>query len=557
MKYNPIQTLALPKGWLRFLILILLVLGIFFRFANLDRKVYWLDETHTSLRIFGYTEKEFIQDIFSSEVVTSEDLLKYQGPSPQKTWNDTVKIVSGNTEHAPLYYLSLRVWAQGFGSSVAAIRSWSAVISLFAFPCIYWLCRELFQSPLTGWIAIALFAISPFQVLYAQEARPYSLLTVTILLASAALLRAIRVKTVASWGIYALTVALGLYTHWFFAVVAFSHGIYLIITERFRANKTVIAYLMASFAGIVAFSPWIINAISAPPPLDKQMGWVFQKVPWATLISSWLLSISRAFFDFDRGWCLPLGSSDCQYLLSPDGSLIYLLIIPVIVVGGYSLYFLWRKTPERIWLFIATLIGVMALALIVPDILKGGQRSTVTRYAIPCLLGIQLAVAYLLATKIADFPLKVWQQKLWQIMLVTLISLGVFSSVVASGADSWWSKGENYHVTPIAHIINNSDRPLVLYSVPSDVLWGKGGAVGRVMPVCRPLDKKVGILFVIQPKVPQKIPDGFSDVFLYRPHQELKDWLENAQHYSVKPVYDLSEKNPRLWKVSKSGGDGI
>ncbi|NJM86381.1 MAG: hypothetical protein HC847_03350 [Hydrococcus sp. RU_2_2] len=46
-----------------------MVLGIFFRFANLDRKVYWLDETHTSLRIFGYTEKEFIQDIFSGKVV--------------------------------------------------------------------------------------------------------------------------------------------------------------------------------------------------------------------------------------------------------------------------------------------------------------------------------------------------------------------------------------------------------------------------------------------------------------------------------------------------------
>ncbi|NJK47053.1 hypothetical protein HC931_01505 [Candidatus Gracilibacteria bacterium] len=552
MKYNLLQNLALPKGWLRFSIVILLVLGIFFRFANLDRKVYWLDETHTSLRIFGYTEKEFIQDIFSGKVVTSEDLLKYQAPSPQKTWNDTVKIVSGNTEHAPLYYLSLRVWAQWFGSSVAGIRSWSAVISLLTFPCLYWLCLELFESPLTGWIAIATVAISPFQVLYAQEARPYSLLTVTILLASAALLRAIRAKTAASWGIYALTVAIGLYTHLFFAVVACSHGLYLVIRERFRPNKTLISYFIASFAGIIAFLPWIINILTAPPPLDKQMGWVFQKVPWATLIGSWFLSISRAFFDLDRGWCLPSGSSDCKYLLSPDKALIYVLIIPIIVLVGYSLYFLWRNTPERVWLFIATLIGLMALALIVPDILKGGQRSTVTRYTIPCLLGFQLAVAHLLAAKIGDFSLKVWQQKLWQIILIILISLGIFSSVLATEADSWWSKGENYHINPIAKIVNSSDRPLVLYSVPSTVLWGKGGAVGRVVPVCRPFDKKVGILFVIEPKVPQNIPDGFSDVFLYRPHQALKDWVENVQNDSLKPIYDLSERNPRLWKVIKS-----
>ena len=554
MKYNLLQALALPKGWLRFLILILLVLGIFFRFANIDRKVYWLDETHTSLRIFGYTETEFIQDIFAERIVSAEDLLKYQSLSPQKTWKDTFKIVSGNTEHAPLYYFSLRFWAQWFGSSVAAIRSWSAVISLLSFPCIYWLCRELFQSSLTGWIAITLIAISPFQILYAQEARPYSLLTVTILLASAALLRAIRVKTATSWGIYAITVTVGLYTHWFFAIVAFSHGIYLAIRERLRPNKTVIAYLIASLAGIIAFSPWIINGITNPPPLAQQMGWVFQKVSRTTLVQSWLLSLSRAFFDLDRGLCIPLGNSDCQYLLSPDGSLIYVPIVSLVILGGYSLYFLGRKTPERVWLFIATLIGVMALALIVPDIIKGGQRSTVTRYAIPCLLGIQLAVAYLLATKISDSSLKIWQQKLWQIILVAIISLGVFSCVFAFGADSWSSKGGNYHVTPIANIINNSNRPLVLYSVPGNVLWGKGGAVGRVMPICRLLEQKVGILFVVDPKVPKTLPQGFSDIFLYRPHQTLRDWIEKQEHYSVKPVYDLSKKNPRLWKVLQPGG---
>ncbi len=45
----------LTKGWgfhqtsLRFLIIVLLVLGLFFRFVNLDRKVYWLDEVYTEL----------------------------------------------------------------------------------------------------------------------------------------------------------------------------------------------------------------------------------------------------------------------------------------------------------------------------------------------------------------------------------------------------------------------------------------------------------------------------------------------------------------------------
>ena len=41
--------------------IVILVLGIFFRFANLEKKVYWIDEGYTSLRISGYTESEFIQ----------------------------------------------------------------------------------------------------------------------------------------------------------------------------------------------------------------------------------------------------------------------------------------------------------------------------------------------------------------------------------------------------------------------------------------------------------------------------------------------------------------
>ncbi|HEY9658481.1 MAG TPA: hypothetical protein V6C65_08535, partial [Allocoleopsis sp.] len=36
--------------WLVYGMIGLLILGIFFRFYHLDQKVYWVDETHTSLR---------------------------------------------------------------------------------------------------------------------------------------------------------------------------------------------------------------------------------------------------------------------------------------------------------------------------------------------------------------------------------------------------------------------------------------------------------------------------------------------------------------------------
>ena len=163
---------------------------------------------------------------------------KYQYPSAETSINDTIEtLIEEDSQHPPFYFGALTSWVKFFGNSVAVIRSFSAIISLLTFPCLYWLCQELFRSKWVSWTALALTAISPVHVVYAQEARQYSLWIVTILLSSAILLRAIRQKNKINWFIYAATVALGLYTHLFFGLVAIGQGIYVILTERFKFNK--------------------------------------------------------------------------------------------------------------------------------------------------------------------------------------------------------------------------------------------------------------------------------------------------------------------------------
>jgi uncharacterized membrane protein len=175
------QTWAMPPTYLRAIIAILLILGVFFRFVNLDRKVYWYDETFTSLRTSGYTEIEVIKDFLSPQIRRIEEVQKYQHLNSEKTLSDTIKsLATEDSQHPPIYYVLARFWAQLFGDSVILMRILPALISLLVFPCIYWLCLELFESSLTGWFAVGLMAISPLQVLYAQEAREYSLWIVTI-----------------------------------------------------------------------------------------------------------------------------------------------------------------------------------------------------------------------------------------------------------------------------------------------------------------------------------------------------------------------------------------
>src|SRR5262245_22388802 len=121
------------SGWLRFFAIVLLVIGVFFRFVNLDQKLYWGDEVATSLRISGYPYVEMEQQIGTGRVVSVADLQKYQYPSPEKTAIDTIKgLALEESQLTPLYFMMVRFWVQLFGNSVAITRSLSAVISLLA-----------------------------------------------------------------------------------------------------------------------------------------------------------------------------------------------------------------------------------------------------------------------------------------------------------------------------------------------------------------------------------------------------------------------------------------
>ncbi len=322
---------VIPPTWLRLLIIVLLLLGIFFRFVNLDRKVYSHDETFTSLRISGYRESELVQQVFNGHEIGIKDLQKYQRYNSERGLSQTIEsFVIEDSQHPPLYYAMAHFWVRWFGSSVAVTRSLSALISLLAFPFIYWVCLELFESSLVGWIAIALLAVSPFHVLYAQEARQYSLWTVMILLASATLLRAMRLKTNFSWSIYAATVALGFYTHFLFGLVVIGHGIYIAIIEGFRWSRTVAAYLLTSCLGVIAFMPWLlsIHRVKALSSTARQVSLLY-------LARTWAANPSRVFLD------LGFDANDTLIYSVPP-------ILVILTFIGYSIYFICRKTQNEL-----------------------------------------------------------------------------------------------------------------------------------------------------------------------------------------------------------------
>ncbi len=538
MKSQLKQSWKLFPSWLRFFIIAVFVLGIIFRFVNIDQKIFWFDEVVTSIRTAGYTEAEVVTHLSENSILRVDDLQHYQKVNPEKTAVDTLKsLAAEDPQHSPLYYLMTRAWRQAFGSSVTVIRSFSILLSLLVFPAIYWLCLELFNSPLVGILSGVIVAVSPFHMLYAQEARQYSLWSALILLSSVLLLRAIRLQDKKNWTIYALSLTLSLYTFFFSIIIVVGHAIYIAAIEKFRLTKTTLAFFGASSLSILAFSPWLWVIFNQQSQLNRVTGWTSIHRPFLELFRSWAGNLGRVFFNTN---------------INEIDRIIHFSLLFLI---GYVIYFIIRDTPQRIYLFVLTLIGTTALVLILPDLILGGARSTIPRYLTPSYLGIELAVAYLFTTKLAhDFAHRK-SLKIWQIGILVLVLGGVLSCGVNSTAQIVVSKRLNQENPGVAAIINESSRPLLITNID----------VAFLISLSYSLDPKVKIWAEVNcstcnlnPETMNQlplanIPSNFSDVFLWvTPSSEEKFIQEVEQISTHQKTLVYQNHGSQVWEFNSS-----
>lgn len=520
------------------MLVILLVMGIFFRFANIDRKIYWGDEIFSSLRIAGFSVQEVQEEVYNGREITVQELQFYQFPTPEKSLSDVINSLASHPEHSPLYYLMARGLVQLFGYSVTLTRGLAAFISLLAFPCVYWLCVELFECSFTGGVAIALLAVSPFHVLYAQEARQYSLFIVTLLLSSAALLRAMRIqaqegisnRAIGAWGIYSVTAALGIYSHLLFALVFVSHALYIMVCQKFRWTQTWTAYIFSSLGSGILFLPWLFVVITNYEKVGKAISWMSQPVSLLAMIAKWAGNSTRILLDLNLG-----KDTETPYLIMALFPSIFILSLYV-----YSLFFIIKNTSVKTWSFICLLIAVTALFLVIPDLVKGGQRSVVPRYLVTCYVAIHLAVAYLLANRMTAVHSSSHRRKLWQIVTSAVICSGIISCILIYQAEIWWMKGDE-NFAAVARVINQSSQPLVV----SDT------QVSYAIALSYYLNSSVRLQLGDYRNIPA-IEKEYSDIFLYHPSRKLSEKIKLEGHYQIESISEFPEISANLWKLTES-----
>ena len=310
--------------WLCLGVAFIVVVGIFFRFYNLDRKVFWEDEILGAIHAFGYTEAEIVAA--SPRLTDASDVQRYLEPNGSRGVRETIgSLAVEDPQHAPAYYIAAHLWTQRSGGSVEALRTPAAIFGVLVLPCVFWLALELFGSLSSAIIAVALVAVSPFFVLYSQEAREYSMWTMAIALGAIISLRAVRSGAPALWIAYGAVTAASLYIYPFTGLVVLGFAAYLLIKERGRLTRTMLGCILATITALALFAPWVKAMVTST---GLRRGISVSKLSPTQIVRIFARDIRLVFFDAGPLRLGPLGHTaiDAVFTLIIVGLCAYAIV---------------------------------------------------------------------------------------------------------------------------------------------------------------------------------------------------------------------------------------
>ncbi|NEO82931.1 MAG: hypothetical protein F6J87_01530 [Spirulina sp. SIO3F2] len=514
----------IPRRPFYWFCLVLLLLGIGFRVLHLDRKVYWQDEAFTMLYISGYSPVELAAEI-SDRTVSMQTLQKYQHPSPQRNLADTTQnLLTYNSAHVPIYYSLARLWSQLTGGQPVALRQVAAVISLLSLFWGYWFFQELFRSTPAAGLGLALIAVSPFHVLYGQEAREYSLWILSIFASSALLLRALRQPNRRNWLFYGVAVLLSLYSYFLNLAIVFAHGVYVLCLSRFQWGAIALRqWFYAALLGGLPFLLWLVQVREV-----NAAKWTAKPFDRLVLLKVWGINLARSFVDSEFTLRNPL----TYFAL---GMLLFI---------AYAIYLTLRTAPPRIKLFIFVLMGCTALPFALADLVTGGRRTAIFRFVMPTYLCIQMAVVYCFSEHLwprSPQAVAPSQRNRWRIGLVSVVMLSIISCWQAQQAVYWWNKYDAQDTLAIASYLNQQELPLLITHMAHPC-----AQCGQLLALSHRVAPDLPLQVLSESPLPPPPPAAIANTFVFSPTKKWRKTLTQAG-YTLTKEYRGPDQS--LWRL--------
>ena len=510
----------------------LLLLGGWFRVHDLDDKLVWHDEIATVHMVAGYSIDEWKAALYTGEVVDVAAVQSFQRLNRDRSVLDAVQeLAQHDPQHPPTYYVLAAAWVRLVGEGIGRLRSLSVLASLLGLGAMYLLSWELSMSRRVAWTGTAALAVSPFFVLYAQEAREYSLWTTAILASNALLLRAIRLTEAAPdriprgpWAAYGLLTVASLYTSFSSAAVILGQVLFIILRERGRPNRVSLSAAGTLAIAALGFLPWALNLARNYETFAISMRWSKEIViPTTSLLRILALNVSRPFVDF---W------ADLETAPAWIG------VLAAVALCVWAVVCLCREAPwERVLLILCVLILPTAIHL-VPDLLFGGIRSLSTRYLTPSLLMLLVAVAWLLGAP-GRRP-----------QVAAVLAAAVFGVMIAScwnnaRQEATWAKGVSQSLPEVARVLNASDRPLLVGGIEIH-------SPGNLLALSTRLDPgtKMQLLRIADERA-YTLADHDGDIFFMGPNVLLRARLEEREQVRFELL--VEDLFLQLWRAHPAG----
>jgi uncharacterized membrane protein len=436
-----------------YLYIFIALIGISLKFYHLDYKLFWYDEVCTIQHTSGISDRDYPALIPINEV-NNIDFYKdlYQLNKQDYKIGLQLKGLLTSTQLNPLHYPFLMVWYRIVGDNPIYFRLFSVFIFIITLPFLFLLSKKLFDSKLAGWIAVSLYAISPYIHLFAQEARYYILWSFILIVLHYLFMQVIQRNNLKWWSAYTLIAALSLYASPISIIIIFGHIIFVGLTRKDLIKRYSISMLVV----FLAYLPWALSLFFKLDEITSTLSWQSNN---EHNVAFWLPFLGQCFylisiFSFKLDYLSAFEQTSSNITPEAISTLIFNTIVLAII--SVCFIFLFKKTKKEIKYFLLLIIIPGFMFFYFNDFLRNGMLSWWWRYLIFIAPGVILVMTNFLYKKIEKGNL------LYFICYLALFLIGI-SSIGSIAKARHWHIGNRMNVyIEDARLISKAEKTLLI-----------------------------------------------------------------------------------------------
>lgn len=426
-----------------YLYLLIISIGIGLKFYKLDQQFFWDDEIATVLHVSGISMNDYEATIPVNTIFQRgfyDKILALNNRDLNVT--DQIHGLMLMPQLTPGQYYYLIFWIRIFGDGYMSYRYFSVLLFLLSLPMLFLLSQKLFKSTISAWIAVSIYAVSPFFQMYGQEARYYMLWSLAIVCMHYLFLVASEKQTRLWWGIYVISGVFAVHVTVMFSLIYIMHLIYYLV---FYTDKWKPLFISLSLIFLSSL-PWLIFIFINRSDIQQNLSWQTDAFGDSKLHEIILWQID-AFLSVFYNLYYPISSMPTIQI----SRLIFVILLVMSII-----FLLKNGTKKQIWfVFLSTFLG--SVVMISEDMIRHSITSLLPRYSLLNFVGIILLITFI-GEKLLRKNIR-----LFSLLFMVVILAGIYSSkkvtddlCATDRADSY------YHLEDARTLFSGNERILIL-----------------------------------------------------------------------------------------------